>query len=111
MEFQYLLWICSNISEWSLKKQLFEVFNIHMDKYLLPLKLSFLQLLIKGYLVQKKEIKNTIKSESYKIIVQFYFVLRGCIIFSNVSDKIAFKTERRAPCLSCTLMKYPQGLK
>ena len=46
-----------------------------MDKYLLPLKLSFLQLLIKGYLVLKK-VKNIIKYESYKIIVQFCFKKR-----------------------------------
>lgn len=59
VEFQYLLWICSNISESSLKTQLFEIFNIHMDKYLLPFEISFLQLLVKKYLVgggeQKKE--------------------------------------------------------
>lgn len=57
MEFQYLLWICLNISESSLKKQLFEVFDIHMDTYLL-FKKSFLQLLVKKHLVQKKKRKK-----------------------------------------------------
>lgn len=64
MEFQYLLWICLNISESSLKKQLFEVFDIHMDTYLL-FKKSFLQLLVKKHLVQKKKKgrKKKVKSE------------------------------------------------
>lgn len=117
MEFQYLFWICPNISENSLKKQLFEILNIHMDKYLLLFKLSFFQLLIKGQPVGggERERKKSVKSESDEIIVEFPFVLRrGHIISSNISDKIAFKIELQRemnPCLSYTLMKYPQGLK
>lgn len=74
MEFQYLLWICSNISESSLKTQLFEIFNIHMDKYLLPFEISFLQLLVKKYLVGEKkeeEERGKLNQNEMKLIGNF----------------------------------------
>lgn len=70
--FNYLLWICSNISSSSLKKQLFEVSSIHMDKYLLPFKLSLFPTLneqVSG--AKKKEMKNWVKSESDKVVAEF----------------------------------------
>lgn len=83
MEFSYLLCICLNISESSLKKQLFEVFDIHMDKYLLPFKLSFFQLLINEHPVQKKKkkIKKSINSECNEIVVEFYFKKKSYRLF------------------------------
>lgn len=73
VEFQYLLWICSNISSSCLKKQLLEVSSIHMDKYLLPFRVSFFPTINKwiSYAKKKKEMKKTVNSESDKIVMEF----------------------------------------
>lgn len=75
MEFQYLLWICSNISSSCSKKQLFEVSSFHMDKYLLPFRVSFFPTINKWISYakkkKKKEMKKRVNSESDKIVMEF----------------------------------------